>query len=522
MNSQVRSLIGLFGVIILAMTSSLNEQVSSQGLGDIMGAVGMSHDPASWFSSLYTTAEVIGMGVAPWLSVTFGLRRFALFTVILMGCATVPMVGIDNVSLLYGLRVFQGLSGGFAVPLLMTTALRVLGPPIRLYGLAAYALTATCFPYLSTALAGLWTDLVEWQFIFFQVIPFGFLAVSMIGYGLPKEPTRLERFRVFDWRGFIFILVGFSALSTMLLQGDRLDWFNSPVICVLALCASVCLPLLVVNEWFHPEPFFRFQLLGRRNFLYGVTALLFFVVISISSSAIPGIFLSHVAGYRPEQTYLVTLEVAVLQFLFLPLMAIILNQKWVDARVISALGMFCLFIACCGDSFATSIWNRNQFYVWQFFQALGASMVVMPLLMMSTNMVHPSEGPYASGLVNCPRGMMQVVGAWLVQLVLRWRGRLHSDRLADHLGVVRYRLFQGSTPVQQFPTPLTPQGTLRFPGSVKMLAGQMHRQVAVLVIEDLFLVVSGLIVALMVCLIVIPVRTYPPRIALVAQSSPKS
>ena len=59
----------------------------------------------------------------------------------------------------------------------------------------------------------------------------------------------------------------------MLQQGDRLDWFNSPLICVLALISVVAIPLLIVNEWFHKVPLLKLQLLGRRNIAYGVIAL---------------------------------------------------------------------------------------------------------------------------------------------------------------------------------------------------------------------------------------------------------
>ncbi|GBR36854.1 hypothetical protein AA101099_0494 [Neoasaia chiangmaiensis NBRC 101099] len=40
-------LIGLAGAITLAMMTELNDQISSQALVDISGAIGMSHDPAT-------------------------------------------------------------------------------------------------------------------------------------------------------------------------------------------------------------------------------------------------------------------------------------------------------------------------------------------------------------------------------------------------------------------------------------------------------------------------------------------
>ena len=94
------------------------------------------------------------MSMAPWLSVTFSLRRFALFAIALCFASSLLILTSSNLAMLYAFRLLQGLSGGLTIPLLMVTALRALPPPIRLYGLAAYALTATFFPALSTGRGG--------------------------------------------------------------------------------------------------------------------------------------------------------------------------------------------------------------------------------------------------------------------------------------------------------------------------------------------------------------------------------
>ncbi|UMM63670.1 MFS transporter [Aristophania vespae] len=515
MSPQTRSLFGLAGIIILAMSASLNEQVSSQGLGNILGGLGISHDPGTWFTTVYSAAEVVGMGMAPWLSVTFGMKRFVLIVALLTVLSSFPIPFIHNLTLLYGMRILQGVSGGCTIPLLMSIALKVLAPPIRLYGLAAYALTATCFPYLSTSLAGLWTDLVSWRFIFFQSIPLGAMAMALLNFGLTDTEPKLERLKERSFHlSTVLIIITMPAIVVLLAQGDRLDWFNSPLISVCALVAVVGLPLFVMNEIKRKEPFFRFSLLKRRNFLYSIVALQIFVMLSISSSAIPSQFLTAVAGYRPEQTYLVTAIIACLQLVFLPLMAIILNYEWVDSRIVSFLGLVCLISACCANSFVTAEWNRNQFYFWQAVQGLAGAMIVMPILMGATNAVMPQEGPYAAGMVNAPRAIMQVAGTWLVQLAFHWRGSLHSSRLTDWLGLHRYSLFQGNNPAWQHPAPLTPTGQTRTAGAVAALAKQLHHQVTVLVIEDLFMIIIMLAAFLLLWLLIVPVRAYPPRIAL--------
>src|SRR6202008_978299 len=164
---DIKPLIGLGGVLIAAMTSEFNDEVTAIALVDIRGALGISHDPGTWIESLYVSAEIVGMAISPWLLGTFTLRRWTLFAIALCGASSLPIPLSPNIETFYALRLLQGLAGGLIIPLLMATALRVLTPNIRLYGLAVYALTATFTPALAATVAAFWTDGVGWRFVFF-------------------------------------------------------------------------------------------------------------------------------------------------------------------------------------------------------------------------------------------------------------------------------------------------------------------------------------------------------------------
>lgn len=518
MLSRYRPYVGLAGAIFLAMTSELNEQVSSQSLPDILGALHISHDAGTWVNSLYLSAEIVGMSLAPWMAATFGVRRFAVFVAVLVSLSAALIPFASSLVTLYTLRIIEGLAGGFCIPLLLLIALRALKPEVKLYGLAFYALTSTFFPNLSIALAGLWTDIVDWRFVFWQALPYGSLAASCIAYGVQPEPIKSERLKLFDWKGTLLIIVGLGAFSTMLQQGDRFDWFNSPVMSVLALISIICIPLLFINEWFHPLPLFRLQLLEKRNFAYGSSALVIFLIMSLASSTLPATFLQQVAGYRPEQIYPVTLEIALTQIFMLPIMAIILNKAWVDSRVVSLLGIILIFTACTGDSFLTVSWNRNEFYLWQIFMGVGETMVVMPLLLMATNALHPSDSSFASALVNIPRALAQAIGIWMLQLINRWRGGLHSDRLVDRLGLDRFRTFQADSIPLQRPAPLLPNGMPRSPDALSVFKSQLTHQTRVLELSDAYIVLAAISVTLALWVVLLPIRTFPPRLIFVKKS----
>jgi len=513
-NLDLKPLFGLLGVLIAALAAEFNDQVVGGVLVDVRGALGISHDPGTWLESLYVAGETLGMCFAPWWMYTLSLRRMIL-GVLMLNCTTSVLIPeCSNLTLLFSLRWLQGFSGGLTIPLLMATALRALPPQIRLWGLAVYALTATFTPNLATTLAALWADVVGWQFAFYESILLCTIAAVLCGTCLWRDPPHPERLAQFDWRGSLLAIIGLSSLVTFLMQGDRLDWFNSPLICVLILISVVALPLFFLNEARHPLPLIKLSLLRRPNLLYGVVALFTLLLINLAATSLPITFLTQVQGYRPLQAHYVTLVIAMSQLVFLPLMAVVLNFERTDPRVVSFIGMCLFFVGCIGDSFVTSAWNRDEFYLWQMFFSLGLAMIVVPLLQMATNSVVPQEGPFASALVNTPRAISEAVGTWVLDLVNRWRGDLHSARLTDQLGRRRFDVIQSNGYLPQHPTPLLPNGAPRFPGSLSWLAGRVRAEVTALTISDAYLIFAVITLALMGLLLTLPIRTYAPRIAL--------
>ena len=481
-------MLGIVGILLFVIGSEFNDQVATVALADIRGGLGISNDPGTWFESLYISAEIFGAGVSPWFLMTLSLRRWALLVAALAGISGALIPFSPNEPALYALRVIEGVGGGASFPMLLTAALRVLTPDTRLYGLAAYGLTATFTPALGAPLAALWTNLVGWKFVFWEGIPVFSMAAALVLAGIPREPAQPDRFRRIDWRGMLMLVVVFGPFSTMLYQGDRLDWFNSPLICVLALISAVGLPLFVLNEWFHELPLFKLQLLARPNLLFAFIELFLFSLIGLSSSTVPIRLLTQVQGFRPEQFAPLTGLVAGIQLVMLPLLAWVLDHERVDARAVNLAGLLLVILACAGASFVTASWYPAQLYVWQAVQAVGQPMVVMSLLMLSTNTIgRPEEGPFASALINVPRMVAEAAGAWLLDLIVRWRGGLHYSRIVDQLGHDSVRL--GSR-----------AGAL------------VQQQATVLTLSDAYLVLGSLPVLAAVLLLLITQRTLPPRI----------
>jgi MFS transporter, DHA2 family, multidrug resistance protein len=491
---SLRLATGLIGMLLASLLAILNEQVTAQAMNDIRGALLIGRDDGSWLTALFEATNVATMVFAPWFGITFTLKRFtlgALIASMLFGflCPLSP-----DLPTFYLLRVLQGIAGGCIPPMLIIVALRYLPPNIKLYGLAGYALTATFGPSVGTPLAALWTEYVSWKMAFWQILPFGALAGIAIQYGLPQDPLKLERFKSFDWFG---LLTGFPAVAMLvigLLQGDRLDWLNSPLICAMLGGGALLFALFLVNEWYHPAPFFKLQMLSRRNFTHGLSTLVFAVVLLVGVATIPGQFLARVHDYRPLQTTPLSLLVAIPLLVTLPLTAALLNLRRVDSRWVMALGLSMIALTCFLGSFMTSEWIRDNFYWLQSLQIVAQPMVILAILMGVTTGLPPTDGPFASAMFNSLRGFAAVVSTALIEGLGTAREHFHSSMLVDHLGN------NALITTQSFDTARGYGG----------LAQRIHEQAVVLTSADLYRVMACIAIAVLFLVPVLPVRIYPP------------
>lgn len=485
----IRQLIGLAGILIAAMMAGFNNRVGALALADVRGALGLGLDNASWLTTVYTAGELVAMPFSGWFAITLSIRRFNLWMLGVCVALAAVLPFIRNLDLLLAMRFVQGIASGTTIPLLMMAALKFLPPSIRLHGLALYALTATFAPQLSTWLAGHWTDgWFDWRWVYWQIIPLAAIAASMVAWGLPREPIQAGRFREANWFG---MACGVAALSLVVVtfdQGVRLDWFQSPLITVSLVAGLALLAVFLLTEWYHPAPFIKLQMLGRRNLGLGFTVFVLLLVTLTSGSLLPVHYLTNLQDYRPLQIAPLALIVALPQLVLGSAVALLLYRKWVDARLVFASGLALVSLSCFSGMQVTADWNRDQFIVAQTLQAVGQPMAIVSMLFLGTSVVQPHEGAYVSGLINTLRAFGSLAGATVISQFMTLRSRFHMEMLLDHAALVAH-----SGP--EAPRPL-------------LLAGIIGRQSLVLSVSDAYLVLG--VLALLLIPMVLKLNYIPP------------
>jgi MFS transporter, DHA2 family, multidrug resistance protein len=485
---------GLIGMLLASLLSILNEGVIAAALPDIRGALSVGNDDGTWLTALYEATDVATMILAPWFGVTLTVKRFTLGAVLAIMLLGFLSPFAPNLPSLYVLRALQGVAAGCLPPMLIMVALRYLPPKIKLYGLAGYALTATFTPALSTPLAALWTEYVSWKMAFWQIVPLGVLSCVLIEFGIPSDPPKLQRFSSFNWSGFVLGYPAIAMLVMGLLQGDRLDWLNSTFICVMFYGGGLLFAAFLVNEWFHPLPFFKIQLLSRRNFAHGLMTLAGAVVLLVGVSVIPAHYLAEVREYRPLQTAPLSLLVAIPLLITLPVTAAVLNRPQADHRWVMGIGLALVATTCILGSFMTSDWIRDNFYVLQSLQIVAQPMLILAILMGVTTGLPPAEGPFASAMFNTVRSFAGAAATGLIEGIGTARERFHSNVLVDWLG-------NNAAVTDQ---------TADRTRDLGELAHRIQQQAIVLTSADLYCVMTGIAIAFLLLIVVLPMRIYPP------------
>ncbi|NWA28391.1 MFS transporter [Pseudomonas gingeri] len=495
-----RPMAGLVGIFLAAMMAGLNARVGALALADVRGALGFGLDDASWLTTAYSAGELIAMPFSAWFAITLSVRRFELWMLGTCTLLAVLLPFIHDLNLLLILRFVQGVASGTTIPLLMMAALKFLPPPIRLYGLALYAMTATFAPNLSIWLAGYWTDgLLDWRWLYWQIVPLACVAGLLVGWGLAREPIQNARFGQANWSGMACGVPALGLITVALDQGVRLNWFESPLITLSLMAGLALLAVYLLTEWYHPSPFIKLQILGRRNLGLGCTLFVSLLVVLMSSSLLPANYLGALQNYRLAQMASIGLIIALPQLVLGFVVALLLYQKWLDARIVFASGLFLIALACFCGAQLTSDWNRDQFVVAQTLQAFGQPMAIISMLFLVTSVVQPPEGPYVSGTINTLRAFGSLVGAALVGQLISMRGRFHGEMLLDQAALASNALAQAPEPSQ--------------------LIGIIDQQSLVLAVADAYRVL-GILALLLVPLVLR--LTYIPAPDLPAASPPSA
>ncbi len=436
--TNLKTWIAVVGATLGAFMAVLNIQIVNASLADIQGAIGAGADDGGWISTAYLVAEIVVIPLTGWLVQVFSLRLYLLTNAVLFLVFSAACAFAQNLSQMIVLRALQGFVGGVLIPLAFTIIITFLPKAKQPIGLALFALSATFAPAIGPTIGGYLTENFGWQYIFYINLLPGALMLGLLWASLDPAPMRLSLLRQGDWLGVATMAIGLASLQTVLEEGNKDDWFGSPLIVRLSLVAAVALALFIAVELITSRPLLNLRLLTRRNFGFGLVANFLLGVALYGSVFVIPLYLARIQGYNAEQIGLVLAWTGLPQLVLIPLVPRLMRRF--DSRLLIAAG-FALFAASNFMNIHLTADNAgDQLMLPNIVRAIGQALAFAPLTAVATAGIETINAGSASALFNMGRNLGGAIGIAGLQTWLSKREQFHSNTLSSAVS-----LFQDAT-----------------------------------------------------------------------------
>ena len=254
---------------------------------------------------------------------------------------------------------------------------------------------------------GYLTEFISWRWIYYINVPLGLVAlIGSIAFvpETPRNPRRL------DWMGFLTLALGVGALQMMLDRGQRLDWFESQEIVVLAWLAAIGFYLFATHtltnrrgNWFL-DP----HLILHRKFFICLVLISFYGFLSMPPMVLMPSFLEHLRGYTIDAVGLLQAPRGVGMLAALIVSGRITGK--VDPRILIAFGYGCLGLT----NYEMSTWTAEVGewpIVWTgLLQGVGAGITLVPIQIIAFPELPSHQRTDATSVFNLVRSVCSSIG----------------------------------------------------------------------------------------------------------------
>jgi DHA2 family multidrug resistance protein len=416
--------------MLVTIMQILDTSITNVALPHMQGTLSTSVEETSWVITSYLAANAIVIPATGWLTATFGRRRLFLICTTVFTISSFLSGLATNLHFLVAMRVLQGLGGGPVVPMAQATMWEIF--PLRQRGLAmaVWGVGVMMAPILGPTVGGWVCDNWSWPWIFFVNLPIGLLGFFMASVFLIDSPYQ-QKPRSVDWPGIAMMVVGFGALQLMLDQGEREDWFDSPLIVLLAVLAVASIGGFIVRELTAREPILNLAVFNNRNFAVGS-----FVMIGVgfgfyASTVLLALYTQKLLGYDAWTSGMVLAPSGVGNMLALMISGRLVQR--VDQRMLLGVG--------CGLNAVSFLMMTNVTLgmdYWalalpRFIQGFGQGFVFVPLQTLALATIRMDRLSNATSAFNVVRNFGGSMGIAVATTLLARRSQYHQTTLGAHV-----------------------------------------------------------------------------------------
>jgi MFS transporter, DHA2 family, multidrug resistance protein len=388
-------------VMISALTAILDTTIVNVSVPNIQAAFGADIDQITWVLTGYLISNVVIIPMTGWLATRIGLKRYYMASQVVFVIASMLCGAAWNLPSLIFFRILQGIGGGALLPVSFSIMLEAFPPEETAQATAIFGAGTILGPIIGPTLGGWLTENFSWRWIFYVNLPIVLVGLFMTYIALHTPKREFTEKKAIDVLGLASAAIWLSTFQVVLQEGQRNDWFHSPLILWMTVVSVVAGVIFIYTELSVEHPFINLRIFKDYNFAVGngmgsvVAAALFGAVFLIP------VFSAEVLGYNSLDIGLSLLPGAVAT---LPLFALVarLVQR-IDARVLCGFGFAVLTWSCWLNTYI----DTNTSFWWLVFlnttRSLALPFIFIPLTAIGIQNLPQSQKPEASALYNLTR-----------------------------------------------------------------------------------------------------------------------
>jgi DHA2 family multidrug resistance protein len=329
-----------FGSLMAAIDSS----IVNVALPEIRGTVGATIEEITWVSTSYIIATVLVMPLTGFLGSFLGQKRVYVASLILfvIGSALCGLARTLPVLVVY--RAIQGFGAGALQPTQQAILRQTFPAKEQGMAMAMFAMVIMVGPAVGPTLGGYIVDHYSWPWIFYINLPIGVVGTIMTLRFVhePEDVLKANRERAevqkknLDIAGIVLMCVGISTLQYVLEEGQKDDWFDSPLITVLTFVAGVSLVAFVIRELTAKAPVVNLRIFKDKTFASATVIGGVMYAMLIGSMFLLPVFMQEILGFDATQSGLTLMPRTIAMMLITPIIGRIYNH--VPPAIIVGLG----------------------------------------------------------------------------------------------------------------------------------------------------------------------------------------
>jgi MFS transporter, DHA2 family, multidrug resistance protein len=426
-------------VVLGSLLYSMDWTIGVVALPHMQGSFTASQDQISWVITSYIVASAIMIPTGGWLSATYGRKRVFICAMLGFMIASVFCGAAESLTVEVCARIAQGMSGAYIIPLSHAIILDSYPPEEHGKAMALWGAGSVLGSVLGPVVGGYLTEYISWRWIYYINVPLG--LVALVG-SIAFVPETQRNPRRLDWMGFLTLALGVGALQMMLDRGQRLDWFESNEIIILAWLAAIGFYLFVAHTLTNRRtaPFLDPHLITHRKFFLSLLLISFYGFLSMPPMVLMPTFLEHMRGYTIDAVGLLQAPRGVGMLGALIVSGRITGK--VDPRLLIAIGLGCLAVT----NYEMSTWTAEVGewpIVWTgLLQGIGAGITLVPIQIIAFPELEARQRTEATSVFNLVRSVCSSIGvsvaltlfvvasaqnrSWLVQYISPYSNALHA------------------------------------------------------------------------------------------------